>query len=437
MTISHRYRSLLFTLVSSAGWERTRRSLAEFRRRLTFRRHIVDVFLELDDPYSYILARYLDELRESFDIELRVHLTETRIDGNRPEPELWPIYAEKDCHDLARSLDIPFLDRGASPPVEHRRQLTAALATDSLSRIVEGLTAYWRGDADAVTRIAAGPGSADADNVIANNQRRLKKLGHYSSATVHYGGEWYWGVDRLHYLVDRLESLGLRTKDSPRLTAIRNVMRLDLPCQPPAVAAALPPLEFFFSFRSPYSYLAIDRARAIARAFGVELKIRLVLPMVMRGMQLSRAKALYIAFDTGREARRLGIPFGRFTDPVGPGIERCMAAARVARSENRLPEFIAEAGHAVFAGGIDVATDKGLRRVAAKAALFWPAVAESLQQDDWRPEVEAARAEMTESGSWGVPTFRIGDWVTWGQDRDWLVARHLEMRVRREEGANV
>jgi hypothetical protein len=30
------------------------------------------------------------------------------------------------------------------------------------------------------------------------------------------------------------------------------------------------------------------------------------------------------------------------------------------------------------------------------------------------------------SGLWDVPAFRIGEWVAWGQDRDWLVSRRLE-----------
>jgi 2-hydroxychromene-2-carboxylate isomerase len=49
-----------------------------------------------------------------------------------------------------------------------------------------------------------------------------------------------------------------------------------------------------------------------------------------------------------------------------------------------------------------------------------------MQNDSWRQEVEENRASMEESGSWGVPTMRMGDFVTWGQDRDWLLVRHIE-----------
>lgn len=50
------------------------------------------------------------------------------------------------------------------------------------------------------TPSAIGTASADL---------RRETLGHYSGAMLYYGGEWYWGIDRLHYLEARLETLGL------------------------------------------------------------------------------------------------------------------------------------------------------------------------------------------------------------------------------------
>ena len=33
---------------------------------------------------------------------------------------------------------------------------------------------------------------------------------------------------------------------------------------------------------------------------------------------------------------------------------------------------------------------------------------------------------MTDAGMWGVPVFKLGDLVLWGQDRAWLLARQIE-----------
>jgi 2-hydroxychromene-2-carboxylate isomerase len=203
-------------------------------------------------------------------------------------------------------------------------------------------------------------------------------------------------------------------------------MQVSLPVTPPTAAKDLPCLELFYSVRSPYSYLCLKRVYAIADAFGIELKLRPVLPMVMRGMQVPRPKLLYIMKDTKREAERLGIPFGKIADPVGAGTERCLAVFRYAESEHKGRDFLANAGIAIWSEAVDVATDKGMRKVTGRSGLFWPDVVAAMASDDWRTEIEGNRESMMASGSWGVPTARLGDEVFWGQDRDWLLVRHIE-----------
>lgn len=427
-------RSAVINLMFSDGVQRTRRSLDELRRRLARKPHVVSVFLELDDPYSYLLCGYLGEFREYYDVELRLYLTEALTGAYRPAPQLYPEYALEDCRRLARELGIPFLDRGDTPPVEHRRALLATLASrpDAAGfddELVAAITAYWRGDSETVARRTDNDADVElAERLLEENQRRLAELGHYNTAMLHYAGEWFWGIDRLHYLIERLDQLGAAKEQglAPRIASIRQVMEPSLPVRPPAAGRELPPMELFHSFRSPYSYLSLTRFYRIADAFGVDLEIRPVMPMVMRGMQVPRPKLKYIVADATREARRLGIPFGRMADPVGAGVERLMAAFHYAKAERRERDFAVAAGRAVWAKGVDVSTDEGLRKVTAKSGLFWPDVLKSIDADDWRAAADANRAAMMASGSWGVPTVRVGDWVCWGQDRDWLVARYLE-----------
>jgi 2-hydroxychromene-2-carboxylate isomerase len=67
-----------------------------------------------------------------------------------------------------------------------------------------------------------------------------------------------------------------------------------------------------------------------------------------------------------------------------------------------------------------------MRKVTGRSGLFWPDVKAAMDGDEWRDEIEANRESMMNSGSWGVPTVRMGEFVVWGQDRDWLLVRHLE-----------
>ena len=433
MSIRSKLRSKLIRVLISERTQSAKRSIAETRRKLSGSAHVVSAFLELDDPWSYLLAHYLPDLAATYDIELRYYLTQARNDeAYRPQPELLALYADEDCARVAAELGIPFLDKGAAPPVEHRLALIDSLAAvsdspDFDSELLEAITAYWRGDTAGVERRIGATGG-DGRSMLAANQQRLVDLGHYNPATLHYAGEWYWGVDRLPYLVERLDELNVRRPDEPgaKLASIRQAMQVSLPVRPPGAAADLPPLELFYSFRSPYSYLALSRVFEIADAFGLQLDVKPVLPMVMRGMQVPRAKLHYIAIDTAREARRLGISYGEFADPVGAGVERCLAVFYYAQQEKRERDFLLHAGEAIWARGVDVATDVGMRKVTGRCGLFWPEVLAALENDDWREKVEENRAAMFDAGSWGVPTFRHGDFTTWGQDRLWLLARHLE-----------
>ena len=427
-------RTKLVRFVIGERMQRTRRWLAETRRKLAARPHTVSVFLELDDPYSYLLSHYLPSLADAYDIELRLYLTQACGDAFRPEPNMLAQYAEQDSARLARELGIPFLDKGNAPPVEHRRALITALAAGGdgagySDELIESLALYWRGDTEAIARRVSGAEQSDAgDKLLAQNQQRLIDLGHYDGASVHYAGEWYRGVDRLCYLTDRLDALGARKEaaSSAMLASIRQVMQVSLPIAPPSAAKEMPPLELFVSFRSPFSFLLLNRVYAIADSFGLKLKIRPVLPMLMRGMQVPRSKLMYLVSDAAREARRLELPFGKISDPVGKGTERCLAVFFYALSEKRERDFLVNAGEAIWASAVDVSTDKGMRKVTGRTGLFWPDVVNAMAGDDWRETAEANRKSMMDSGSWGVPTMRLGDFVVWGQDRDWLLVRHIE-----------
>ncbi len=434
MSLKSRIRSKALNVLLDERVSSAKRFGSEMRRRVSGKSHEVSAFLQLDDPYSYLLSTYLPCLVEGYDIRLTVNLTQALGDEFMPMPAMLAEYAVADCRLLALELGVPFLDKGDTPVVEHRRTLLDVLAGEHGNEafpelFAAALSAYWRGDAQGVARLVGGfVSDGCAHSVIEASNTTLRKLGHYSTATLHYGGEWYWGIDRLHYLVSRLEGLDLRVGGKPpqALLAIQQAVQLNLPATVPARAESLPPLELFYSFRSPYSYLALGRLAAIVDAFGLRLDIRPVLPMVKRGLKVPRAKLLYIAADAKREAERLQIPFASFCDPVGAGAERCMAVFAYAEEEGRGTEFVRAAGNAIWNEAIDVATDKGMRRVAEQAGLFWPEAAAAMSDEGWRDKAERNRNAMTDIGLWGVPVFKLGDLALWGQDRVWLLARQIE-----------
>ena len=71
--------------------------------------------------------------------------------------------------------------------------------------------ALWRCDRPALEAIASQLTPADeaaTRAAIDGGTALRRRLGHYLGAMLHYGGEWYWGVDRLWHLERRLQQLG-------------------------------------------------------------------------------------------------------------------------------------------------------------------------------------------------------------------------------------
>ena len=181
----------------------------------------------------------------------------------------------------------------------------------------------------------------------------------------------------------------------------------------------------FLSLRSPYSYIAMMRITDLAQRWGATLKLRPVLPMVMRGLPVPREKRFYIVRDCKREADRFGLPFGRIVDPVGAGVERGLALVPLAREAGVLPAYLQSFLTGVWSQGLDVTTQGGLQGITARVGLDESSVRAALSNESWRDEMDANRRALFDLGLWGVPSFRVGNQVTWGQDRLWRVGRWL------------
>ncbi len=384
------------------------------------------------DPYSHLLLQAVDGLLAQYDVELDTRIVPAPETGAAPEPERLTAWAARDCAELAAYCGLDLPDGGVLPDPELTPRAEAIIAagagTGMLADVQAVYAALWAGNGQALDTLAQRMGAAaraETEAVLARNAKRQRRLGHYLPATIHYGADWYWGLDRLHYLEARLTALGANRAKPPK------------PVVDPAPGAGTPlglrpsasepaPLEVFFSFRSPYSYIAFERLPAIVERWPVVLQLRPVLPMVMRGLPVPMAKRRYILRDAKREADRHGVPFGRIYDPLGPGIERCMAIFPLAEREGKALDFVRSVARGAWAEGRDIADSATLRDLCERAGLDGTA-AESATHDDnsWRETADANRAALTELGLWGVPSFRCGDFSAWGQDRLWMLEDKL------------
>lgn len=187
-------------------------------------------------------------------------------------------------------------------------------------------------------------------------------------------------------------------------------------------------IDFFFSFRSPYSYLAAPRAFELAERHDAEIVFRGVIPMAMRGQAVPMSKRLHTLRDVAREAAQLDMPFGRIHDPIGDGARRCLLVAEHAIDTGRVREFVLAASRGIWAEAIEVSSDAGLRTVCERAGLDWNGCAAALEDPALAARVEANTARLLDLGHWGVPVLVLDGEPYWGQDRIEDVVRALAER---------
>ena len=300
MRLSAKVKNLAARHIFSVDRRNARREKAEKARQAARARHRVEYFHQADDPYSHLLVQLLPEFLRRYDVDLECHLVSPPDDASAPDRPRLQAYARQDVERLAPRLGLDFKDCGEQPSAARIKDANSALLIaieggDFLKTAPALGHALWSG-AD------LPPAACEPD--LTKGDARRNALGHYLGGMLYYGGEWYWGPDRLHYLETRLRALGAAHTDAP------NGLIFPAPQTPSGRATKAPDtppvLHWYLSFRSPYTAIVGERVKALADAYGADLQLRYVLPMVMRGMTIPRAKGRYIPSDTMREAEAFG-----------------------------------------------------------------------------------------------------------------------------------
>ena len=204
-------------------------------------------------------------------------------------------------------------------------------------------------------------------------------------------------------------------------------------------------IDLFWSFRSPYSYLATARLVTLAGDYDVDITVRPVLPIALRDPDKvfsNPLAGLYILRDATRVAEHLGLPIAwPRPDPVVQDFATRQIAADqpVARRLTRLGQAAAEAGRGLafidevsrllWSGTVD-GWDQGdhLARASARAGLELATLDERIVRERSATDaaIEANHAALASAGHWGVPTMVFDGEPFFGQDRVELLIWRLE-----------
>jgi 2-hydroxychromene-2-carboxylate isomerase len=406
-----------------------RRALARARQRITNAPRRLDFYFDIADPMSYLTAQAVSRLVAAYPVDLAVHIVTPPASDVDPAPTLRVKHAVRDARLVADYWNVDFPGQREADSGVVRDVGTALVrdrpAADQLRAAIELAGAMWRGDKKRVGELLLAYGTESSNSVppiLNTHYAELRKAGHYQGAMLAYDGTWYWGIDRLPYLEAALaEATGTTAAPvvAPRPEAERGPLKLS---DQPLVC------ELWFSFRSPYSYLALERIEAVLAPYGVPLVMKPIPPMVARGLAVPGIKQMYIVRDAKREADRHGIAFGELCDPLGPGVDHCLAIAHRAARHGQAMAFARSAMRGIWAEALDMTEYVDLRRVVERAGMAWDDARDALTPEATAEALKAAQASATELAVyslWGVPSLRCGELVAWGQDRLDLLADRL------------
>ena len=214
-------------------------------------------------------------------------------------------------------------------------------------------------------------------------------------------------------------------------------------------------IDLFWSFRSPYSYLATPRLVEMTQQYDLAVNVRPVYPLAVRsGAFFSQVNPLWVPYlmrDTMRIAQMLGLPYRwprpdpvvidpmtRAGVPDQPYIHRLTRLGCASAEAGRGLPFLYEISSLLWSGKVDDwHTGDHMAQAAAKAGLDLAALDAKIaaEPDRYEAIIQENQKAHQASGHWGVPTCAFEGEPFFGQDRLDVLLWRLKQRGLKARGA--
>ena len=194
--------------------------------------------------------------------------------------------------------------------------------------------------------------------------------------------------------------------------------------------------DVYWSFRSPYSYLATRRYVALTQEYDLQINQRFVYPLAIREpdfFEKNHPNWLGYTFrDMFRVAQHLGIPMAPpKPDPIVQDIATRKIAAeqpyifeltrmgQAASRHGKGLEFANEVSQLIWGGTAGWNEGDHLQKAAERAGLDFAELKSEAQAepDELDAEIAANQKALEAAGHWGVPTLVFENEPFFGQDR--------------------
>ena len=182
-------------------------------------------------------------------------------------------------------------------------------------------------------------------------------------------------------------------------------------------------MRFYFSFRSPYSWLAMYRINLIREKLPVELQLIPVFPPrdKEKFMLSNKNKVRYIVKDINRISTAYGLDM-KWPEPFDTDWLAVHIAYIYAAEQGKGIPFCLAIYHARFVEGKDVGDEAIMREASITCDLDTDALIEVQSKREYKRKLLKRMESAGDEGVFGVPYFLYGDSAYWGNDRlEWLL----------------
>ena len=192
------------------------------------------------------------------------------------------------------------------------------------------------------------------------------------------------------------------------------------------------PIQFYFDFSSPYSYIASEWIEAVAARHGRRVQWHAVLlgPLFqaaeLRPPVAHPIKREYALRDFERSARFAGLPYKQPAQfPIAT-----QNAARVfwwlnAQDPSRAVAWARAGLRAYFTRGVALNDTEALKPLATSSGIDADAAEVAWSDPQWKDRLKAANDAATAAGVFGSPFFIIDGEPFWGNDRQAQIEQWL------------
>ena len=411
------------------------------------RPHTVFYFHSLSDPYAHLTIQVIKKLISNFNIVLEIFFISEPSENFTPEKTMYRKHCLKDSKEIAPFYGLIFEakefylkenEKLAYKILDHFSDINQ---DDYIDLIFKVSSLLWDNNIAGLNAIISNLSDKEREllskkiiDINIKGNKKIQSLEYYFSASFHYEGENYWGIDRLGYLEERLVELGLKKNNSHK-NIVKKLEKSKFDSNQIIKKDNSLILEFFPSLNSPYTYISFKRVERLIDNYPIKLLTKPVLPMLMRNMKIPTHKGKYILSDSAREGRKYGSIIKDIYSPIGSPANKAYSLFPIIDSYGLGFRYLEELTKASFFYGINIGNEEFLEKLSKDLGLPWDKIRVELNTDNWRSILEKNLKDMYSGNSWGVPSFKLTNfdnsnpYSQWGQDRIWLIENEIIDRL--------